>query len=133
MPAKEQFFRQTKSASARAKASSTDRAIYRITDHRGELVKIAVDCIEGGGNVPRDASNLRDVIADLDMERELGAISAVAETVLAKLKALEPGAVEIEFGVELGGELGIPLITKGEAKANFKITLKWSNETARSP
>jgi len=51
----------------------------------------------------RDAARLRDGVANLDMDRELGTITAVAEAVLFKLKVLKPGALEIEFGVELRG------------------------------
>ena len=43
---------------------------------------------------------------------------------------VKPGEVEIEFGIELGGEMGIPLVTRGEAKANFKVTLKWKDKSA---
>jgi hypothetical protein len=104
-----------------------DRALYKVATQDGALI-VAVECVEGGGNVPKNASSLRDVAARLDLESELKVVAAVAEAVLDRLRALQPGAVEIEFGVELGGEMGIPLVTKGEAKANFKVTLKWSAE-----
>lgn len=32
--------------------------------------------------------------------------------------------VTLEFGVEIGGELGIPYITKGTAKSNLKIQVE---------
>ncbi|MCX7595121.1 MAG: hypothetical protein N2235_15450 [Fischerella sp.] len=31
-----------------------------------------------------------------------------------------------EFGIELGGEAGIPYVTKGTAKSNLKITAECS-------
>lgn len=34
--------------------------------------------------------------------------------------------VILEFGLELGGEAGIPYITKGTAKSNLKITVECS-------
>ncbi|MEO1375235.1 MAG: CU044_2847 family protein [Cyanobacteria bacterium J06635_10] len=34
--------------------------------------------------------------------------------------------VTLEFGLELGGEAGIPYITKGTAKSNLKITVECS-------
>lgn len=34
--------------------------------------------------------------------------------------------VILEFGIELGGEAGIPYITKGTAKSNMKITVECS-------
>jgi len=32
--------------------------------------------------------------------------------------------VTLQFGVEIGGEVGIPYITKGTAKSNLNITVK---------
>lgn len=32
--------------------------------------------------------------------------------------------VTLEFGIELGGEAGIPYVTKGTAKSNLKITVE---------
>jgi hypothetical protein len=34
--------------------------------------------------------------------------------------------VSLEFGIEIGGEAGIPYITKGTAKSNLKITVECS-------
>lgn len=34
--------------------------------------------------------------------------------------------VTLEFGIEIGGEAGIPYITKGTAKSNLKITVECS-------
>ncbi|WP_016952362.1 CU044_2847 family protein [Anabaena sp. PCC 7108] len=34
--------------------------------------------------------------------------------------------ITLEFGIELGGEAGIPYVTKGTAKSNMKITVECS-------
>ncbi len=34
--------------------------------------------------------------------------------------------VTLEFGIELGGEAGVPYVTKGTAKSHLKITVKCS-------
>ena len=34
--------------------------------------------------------------------------------------------VTLEFGIELGGEAGIPYVTKGTAKTNLKVTVECS-------
>lgn len=94
-------------------------------------VRVAVEVVEGGGNVPRTATSFTEVAAQVGLDSELRAVAAVARTVLQVLTELKPGALEIEFGVELGGEMGIPLVTKGEAKANFKVTLKWEDKEAK--
>jgi len=124
-----QFFQGESNDQSSTKSLRTDRAIYKLPrkDKNGNPIIIAVECIEGGGNVPRNATSFRKLAHEIevDLEAEFESVAAVAESVLKSLKALRPGEVEIEFGVELGGEMGIPLVTKGEAKANFKVTLKW--------
>jgi hypothetical protein len=122
-----QFFRGETEGNAGARLG-TDRAVYRVpkNDRNGEPIVIAVEVVEGGGNVPRNATSFRTVPSAADLAKDFEKVVGVAEAVLESLKSIRPGAVEIEFGVELGGEMGIPLITRGEAKANFKITLKWA-------
>jgi hypothetical protein len=41
--------------------------------------------------------------------------------------------VTLQFGIEIGGEAGIPYITKGTAKSNLNITVKcsFSNSEAK--
>ncbi len=34
--------------------------------------------------------------------------------------------VTLEFGIEMGGEAGVPYVTKGTAKSNMKITVECS-------
>jgi hypothetical protein len=41
--------------------------------------------------------------------------------------------VTLEFGIELGGEAGIPYVTKGTAKSNLKITVECSFPKATTP
>jgi hypothetical protein len=44
-----------------------------------------------------------------------------------KTKAIpDVNKVTLEFGIELGGEAGIPYVTKGTAKSNLKITVECS-------
>lgn len=33
--------------------------------------------------------------------------------------------IQLEFGVQIGGEVGIPFITKGSIESNVKVTLTW--------
>ncbi len=124
----EQFFKQPKPTAGPARLPGGNVAIYEL-QRQGRLVTVAVECAEGNSNVPQNATSVKDVVRKLDLGGELDVVSAMAETVLEKLKALMPGEMEIEFGIELGGEMGIPMVTKGEAKANFKVTLKWKDRT----
>ena len=36
-----------------------------------------------------------------------------------------PEKVTLEFGVQLGGEAGVPFVTKGTAQANVKVSIEW--------
>lgn len=38
----------------------------------------------------------------------------------------EVNKVTLEFGIEIGGEAGVPYVTKGTAKSNMKITVECS-------
>jgi hypothetical protein len=41
--------------------------------------------------------------------------------------------VTLEFGIELGGEAGVPYVTKGTAKSNLKITVECSFPNKTEP
>lgn len=36
-----------------------------------------------------------------------------------------PAEIGMEFGVDVGGEAGIPFVTKGTINANFKVSVTW--------
>ena len=36
-----------------------------------------------------------------------------------------PSKVTMEFGLQAGGETGVPFVTKGTAQANVKVTIEW--------
>jgi hypothetical protein len=48
-------------------------------------------------------------------------LSAFKKMAIANVKK-----VTLEFGIELGGEAGVPYVTKGTAKSNLKITVECS-------
>ncbi len=41
-----------------------------------------------------------------------------------KVAVAEISKVTLEFGLEIGGEMGVPYITKGTAKSNLKVTVE---------
>lgn len=43
-----------------------------------------------------------------------------------KVAIAEVEKVTLEFGIELGGEAGVPYVTKGTAKSNLKVTVQCS-------
>jgi hypothetical protein len=40
--------------------------------------------------------------------------------------AVGPEKVTLEFGVQVSGQAGIPLITSGTVQANVKVSIQWS-------
>ena len=105
-----------------ASSIGTNVAPYKLPN--GELVM--VECFAGAGSdVPRDAAQMEKVARDI--EPDLGRVAKLAQTAVDALRQISPDEVELEFGIELSGELGIPLVTKGQAKANFKVKVKWKN------
>jgi hypothetical protein len=55
----------------------------------------------------------------------LGVCRSVHENAYNALNAAKPKEFEIEFGITLSGEAGIPMVTKGSAEAALKIVARW--------
>jgi len=61
------------------------------------------------------------------MEDVARVVRATTESFFEHVKQLDarPSECAIEFGVNVGGEAGVPFVTKGTVGANFKVTLRW--------
>jgi hypothetical protein len=46
---------------------------------------------------------------------------------------LKPSKVTLEFGLQAGGETGVPFVTKGTAQANVKVTIEWDLSKQHNP
>jgi len=46
---------------------------------------------------------------------------------------LAPTKVALEFGLQAGGETGIPFVTKGTTQANVKVTIEWDLSQKNPP
>jgi hypothetical protein len=44
-----------------------------------------------------------------------------------------PSKVTMEFGLQAGGETGVPFVTKGTAQANVKVTIEWDFSKDKQP
>lgn len=42
-----------------------------------------------------------------------------------------PAEIGMEFGVDVGGEAGIPFVTKGTMNANFKVSVTWKLDSSQ--
>ena len=94
-----------------------------IKDLNIELNSIIVssdgDGIDDYGGIPID------ITQQLDQAQQM--IRDCAEYTLNSFKhfaAAEVDEITLKFGIELGGEAGVPYITKGTAKSNIGIEIK---------
>ena len=99
-------------------------AAYKVTGGtKGKAAVVLFEVAGGRAAVKGDVRKLHDVAGQLEP------IAALAKSALDALKIAEPNKVELEFGFELGWEGGLPLVTKGSAKANLKVVLTWQKPT----
>jgi hypothetical protein len=82
----------------------------------------------GGTATPQSfAQTLRKLDA-----KDFDALTALAReiegTIFGALKTGDhiPTKLALEFGLDVGGEAGVPFVTKGTIGANFKISLEWT-------
>jgi hypothetical protein len=87
----------------------------RLGPNTSVLVEIDPSAPSG---VRDDAEGIpKDVIR---MINEVGAAAKVAA------ETLKPDTLSMEFGLEVGGEAGVPFVTKGTATANFTVSVQWT-------
>ena len=60
------------------------------------------------------------------IENTIRAYTTYSLNAFKKLAIANVDKVTLEFGIEIGGEGGIPYVTKGTAKSNLKITVECS-------
>ena len=86
----------------------------------------------GGALSPQSAA---DGVVVATPERLQGISQAIRDTSEALTATLEklvrrPDELEIEFGVSIGGEAGVPFVSTGKVDANFTVTVRWSRQDA---
>ena len=93
------------------------------------VFKIQVGGAPGGAQVmPESASeDFIDGTAD-KLSSVAAAVELATGAFMERLEELKfkPAECVLEFGVNVGGEAGVPFITKGTIGANFKVALKWT-------
>lgn len=89
--------------------------------------KIEVAPAAGGGLRPEMAP---ERFLEATQDTLNGIAEIIEESCSSFVKRLDkitakPKECSIEFGVNAGGEAGVPFVAKGTMGANFKVTLKW--------
>jgi hypothetical protein len=60
------------------------------------------------------------------IQKTIHAYTVYTLSAFKKVAIANVDKVKLEFGIELGGEAGVPYVTKGTAKSNLKITVECS-------
>lgn len=109
--------------------ASEDITIPLVTDPTeatGEVTRSDLDAGEKGWRSdPRNAQ----IVATQSFQAIEGTIRAYTTYTLNAFKQVAIANVDkvtLEFGIEIGGEAGVPYVTKGTAKSNLKITVECS-------
>jgi hypothetical protein len=61
-----------------------------------------------------------------DIQKTIRAYTLYTLNAFKKVAIANVDKVTLEFGIEVGGEAGVPYVTKGTAKSNLKITVECS-------
>ncbi|MEA5467812.1 CU044_2847 family protein [Spirulina sp. 06S082] len=98
----------------------------------GEKIYIQYDEFDSDELQAVGASDiLDDIQARTDRLKSVisSTVKGYSQTILSSIKdaseELKPSKITLEFGLQLGGETGIPLVTKGTAQANVAVTIEW--------
>jgi hypothetical protein len=73
-------------------------------------------------DVSERTSRFRSVVSSTIEGYTAILLEAVQAGVVNKLT---PSKVTMEFGIQAGGETGIPFVTKGTTQANVKVAIEW--------
>jgi hypothetical protein len=73
------------------------------------------------------AANAEDLAKRLeDVGSKIGTVcTTLYGKALDAIGEVKPDEFEIEFGMTLAGEVGIPMVSKGSAECEFKVKAKW--------
>jgi hypothetical protein len=61
-----------------------------------------------------------------EIQKTIRAYTLYTLNAFKKIAIANVDKVTLEFGIEVGGEAGVPYVTKGTAKSNLKITVECS-------
>ena len=63
----------------------------------------------------------------LSLEEALGNLKPSLQKIVHLLRELSPDETVVEFGLKIGGEVGI-VIARGTAEVNFTVRMSWKQE-----
>jgi|SRR3569833_1922612 len=89
---------------------------------------IQIGFTEGGAATPQSSAENFVQASKEQLNSIAHFIQETGGTFVEKISHLasKPSECSLEFGIAVGGEAGIPFVTKGTAEANFKVSVKWT-------
>ncbi len=96
-----------------------------------ESVELPVGFGRVGGSQLEGVPEGMDAVASVgQLERQFSEVQNLIVTCCNSLyeslaRLPHPERVAVEFGVKLGGEAGVPMLTKASGEANFKVSIEW--------
>ncbi|NJR51847.1 MAG: hypothetical protein HC780_21995 [Leptolyngbyaceae cyanobacterium CSU_1_3] len=78
------------------------------------------------GMLPREEVQRQTIQSFQAIEKTIRAYTAYSLSAFKNLAIADIDKVTLKFGIEIGGEAGIPYITKGTAKSNLNIEVECS-------
>lgn len=74
---------------------------------------------------PQASSDAFTTLSEEQIKDVIAAANRVARCGAGVMQDIGPDGAEIEFGIQAGGEEGVPFVTRGTSGAHFKITMSW--------
>jgi hypothetical protein len=102
--------------------------IATIGMEENDVFYVQVDDQMTGVIIPQSDGSLGiEKITREDFNRIASVVEKAGSSFVQSIRQMagRPSECEIEFGISLGAEGGIPFFTKGSVAANFKVTIKW--------
>lgn len=109
--------------------ASDDITVPLVTESTEPTREITRADLEAGEKGWRSTPRNAQVAAAQSFQAIEGTIRAYTTYTLNAFKQVAIANVDkvtLEFGIEVGGEAGVPYVTKGTAKSNLKITVECS-------
>lgn len=107
------------------------RTLLRIPIEGGG--SLLVEAEPGAADGPVRAGRIGTVIEDttLSLQTALGSVRETSRILLEQLRAAGPHEVEVEFGVELTGQVGA-VIARAEGGCHLIVKLVWKNDAEQT-
>ena len=99
--------------------------VMNSTETDREVTRADLDAGEKRGAAPHHAQLLA-VQSFQVIESTIKAYTVYTLNAFKQVAIANVDKVTLEFGIEIGGEAGVPYVTKGTAKSNLKITVECS-------